>query len=64
MKTTAESNLRARATEFSLKFQNNYTLLNDEDLNIDQTNQQFNDIIKEVVVEEYDKNDKFPGNSR
>ena len=51
------ANLRIRATEFSLNIQNRYSLLRDEDLNIDQINKQFNDIIKEAALEVGGKND-------
>ncbi|XP_069987668.1 uncharacterized protein [Penaeus vannamei] len=53
-----QPNLKIRATEFSLNIRNIYSLLGDEDLNIDQINKQFNDIIKIAALEICGKNDK------
>ncbi|XP_063587918.1 uncharacterized protein LOC134765304 [Penaeus indicus] len=39
------------ATELNLNIENRYSLLSDEDLNIDQIKKQFNDIIKEAALE-------------
>ncbi|XP_069992370.1 uncharacterized protein [Penaeus vannamei] len=52
------ANLKIRATEFSLNIQNRYSLLSDEDLNIDQINKQFNGIIKEAALKVDSTNNK------
>ncbi|XP_069982193.1 uncharacterized protein [Penaeus vannamei] len=51
------ANFKVRTTEYSLNIQNRYSLLRDEDLNIDQINKQFSDIIKEVALKVGGKND-------
>ncbi|XP_069970996.1 uncharacterized protein [Penaeus vannamei] len=52
------ANLKIRSTEFSLNIQNRYSLLRDENLNINLINKQFNDIIKEAALEVGGKNDE------
>ena len=46
------TNVNNRATEFSLNIQNRYSVLNnDENIDIDQINEQFTNIIKEAAIE-------------